>query len=234
MTHMMGHSHVRSALLAAIGFVALAYSATESRGAVILPDVPAGTRYEILFVTLDTIAPTSTDINTYNSFASTQANLSPALASLGVQWHAVGTTPTADALFNAPDNSIAVYNTQGIELATTTTGIYNGSLLSPVQFNQFGSSETAANVWTGTQPDGGNALGDWQLGYGGPVIDGNANVATGSWIDNGPFSEFFGPLPQFPVYALSSPVPEPATIALVVSALLAIGAMRLVRRRART
>jgi hypothetical protein len=234
MTHSTGHSHLRSVFIVAIGFAAIAFSATESRATVILPNVPAGTRYEILFVTLDTTTPISTDISTYNAFATSEANLSPTLASLGVQWHAVGTTASISALVNAPDNDIAVYNTQGILLASAATGIYNGSLLNPVQFNQFGTSEST-EVWTGTQPDGGTAEGS-QLGGassglgGGGVIIGQSFSATESWLDY----ESLGGNSILPVYALSSPIntPEPATIVLLVSALMVIGGMRLVRRRA--
>ena len=80
MTHSTGNSQLRSFFLVAAALGAT-FSARPSFAAVILPNVPAGTRYEILFVTLDTTAATSTTISTYNSFASTEANLSPRLHS---------------------------------------------------------------------------------------------------------------------------------------------------------
>lgn len=147
-----------------------------------------------------------------------------------MSWHAVGTTTSVDALINAPDFDVPVYNTQGILLATAATGIYNGTLLSPVQYDQFGSSETT-QVWTGTQPDGGTAEGN-QLGdY--PII-GFSSDSTDSWID-GAITESNNRL--LPIYALSSPitegasVPEPATVTLLFSAFLVIGGIQVVGRR---
>ena len=84
---------------------------------VILPNVPAGTKYEILFVTLDTTNAASTSIGTYNAFATTEATNSPVLDALttehDLKWNAVVSTTTVDAVNNAPDNGIPVYNTQG-------------------------------------------------------------------------------------------------------------------------
>jgi hypothetical protein len=230
MTHMTGHSHLRSVLLVAIGFAALACSATALRATVILPNLPPGTQYEILFVTLDPTAATSTDITTYNTFAAHEANLSPAIAALHLSWNAVASTAAVDAIVNAPDNGIAVYNTQGIELATAATGIYNGDILEPVQFNQFGNSEATFPA-TGANPLGGATA--EPMGTALEVTLGRSTVPNGSgenWLDAS-----FGPQnTTYPIYALSLPItaPEPATIAMLGWALLTIGGMQLVRWRA--
>lgn len=194
---------------------------------VILPDVPAGTPYEILFVTLDTTTATSADINTYNSFVTAEANLSPVLAALTTQhdltWHVVGSTSTVDAIVNAPDNGVAVYNTQGQLLADAATGIYNGTITNPAQYNQFGNAETSY-VFTGSTMLGGletgNALGDTNVVYG------DSNQSNSAWISVNTTSET-----QLPLYALSSPVPEPST--LVIAMIGASTALFLKRRRRR-
>jgi hypothetical protein len=241
MTHSTGHSQLRSALLLAIGFAATAFSGTKSRATVILPNVPAGTSYEILFVTLDTTQATSTNISDYNAFVTNEANQSPALEELkashpSLTWQAVASTAAVNAIVNAPDNGVAVYNTQGIELATAATGIYNGGLLNAVQYNQFGNTEsglTYIDAWTGTNASGGGVLGE-QLGSTYPV-EGYYTSSAG-WIDEGNDADGFGiNTDYYPLYALSSPitVPEPATITLLGSALLTVAGMRLVRRRSR-
>jgi hypothetical protein len=252
MTHTTGHSRLRSALIAAVGFAALAYSATELRANVIFPSLPAGSQYEMLFVTLDTTTATSSDIDTYNTFVTNEANLNPALAALGVQWHAVASTATVAAFNNAPDNGIAVYNTNGLEVATPSLGIYSAgilansnTLLDSPYTNQFGNDETfyvplsltGLEAWTGATPQGGMATSFQPFGAEFASTLGSTDVTLGqpfsiygTWLDY----TFETASNSLPIYALSSPitvVPESATIALLGSSFLTIGGMQLVRRR---
>ena len=108
----------RRFVIAFLILMAIAFSDSRVRATVILPNLPPGTQYELIFVTLDTNDGASSDIATYNSFVSNEASLSPAIAALGAQWHAVASTATTNAIVNAPDNGIPVYNTQGIQIAT--------------------------------------------------------------------------------------------------------------------
>jgi hypothetical protein len=203
-----GPQLIRKMIPTSLG-IAVAFTATHLMATVVLPNLPAGTQYELIFVTLDTNSGASSDITAYNTFVSTEASLSPSLAALGLQWHAIASTAAVNAIVNAQDNGIAVYNTQGIEVATAATGIYNGTLLSPVQYNQFGNSESAF-PWTGA-----TSLGGGSGTMGSVVITHGDSTATGSqWIEEGGF--FSGN--QESLYALSSPitvVPEPSSLALL-------------------
>lgn len=216
------------ARLSFAAFIALACPAS-LLATVILPNLPPGSQYEILFITLDSHTPASTDIGTYNDFVAAEANLSPVLHNLtlqqGIQWHAVASTSTINAIVNAPDGIVDIYNTQGIKLATAANGIYNNGLLSPVQFNQFGSTEVT-QAYTGSTIIGGpeDVLGTDQATFG------DSGETGTRWIDEGwvNFPAGFGK----PFYALSSPitvVPEPSS--LVLFGVGAFGLFAFTRRR---
>ena len=136
-------------------FAVFGLPATQVLATVILPNLPAGTMYQLLFVTHDPTTALSSDISTYNSFASTEASLSPALDALHATWHAVGSTATINVIVNAPNNGVAVYDTQGNLLASAGDGIYAGFLQAPPQYDQYGNlNNSDVDIWTGSFASG--------------------------------------------------------------------------------
>lgn len=127
------------------------------------PNLPAGSEYELAFVTRDTRNATSWNIADYNSFVTTEAAQNSNLPS-GVTWHAIASTignidnglGQADANQNAPFTpSIPVYNTVGQLVADAATPLYSaaGILINPIDCDQFGNA-FATGVWTGSNIDG--------------------------------------------------------------------------------
>ncbi|HEY4309157.1 MAG TPA: hypothetical protein VGN12_06865 [Pirellulales bacterium] len=218
MNHVANHFRLRliATLCAILGLLG-----THAAATVISPNLPPGSKYELLFVTLDSTAATSTNIATYNAFAAAEAQLSPALKTLppSVQWHAVASTNSVNAIVNAQDNDIPVYNTRGVLVATALSGLYDSGLTSPVQFNQFGNSETTL-VWTGSNGLGG-VVSNGQMGNDNDVAQGLSSAVNTSWIFNQNTTQSVN---SFPIYALSSPItvptPEPSTVAILGSGLL--------------
>ena len=90
------------------------------RGSVItVPSgLPAGTQYRLVFVTADTTNATSTNIATYNTFVTNEADASAALLALGATWTVIGSTATTDAITNIGTPTAAVYNLAGLEVAS--------------------------------------------------------------------------------------------------------------------
>lgn len=190
-----------------------------------------GTQYQLLFVTSDTSFATSTNISDYNTFVTTEAALNSTLAAFdsanSVTWTVIGSTTAVNADVNAPSSGL-VYNLENTELASS--GVYGGTLLSPVGFDENGNS-SSNNVWTGSTTSGTVAGGINDLGQTFPEI-GFANVATGSWIasGNGTFSNN-----GLSLYALSSVItvpqasttPEPGTLGLTACAALFLVSWRL-------
>jgi hypothetical protein len=218
----------RPVAVATLSFAAIFCSAQQLMATVILPHLPAGSTYELMFVTSNTIQATSKNISDYNSFVSLVASDSPPLVALSATWHAVASTGTTNASVNAPDNGIDVYNTQGMIVVGGASGIYSGSPLSnSVQYDEFGTSEVGA-VWTGSSPLG-QAVSGHALGSSHPTLGDMTSTNPGTWIDSAQnLSDV-----NFEMYALSSPItvtPEPGTISLLISALVVFGGVRFLRR----
>jgi PEP-CTERM motif len=233
---LMGSNSISRFLLAA--FAAL--SATHLMAGVIPPiGLPPGSPYQLIFVTADGIPGTSTTEVPYNTFVNSEAALSPTLPASS--WHAM--TSTADgtnANVNAPSGGFPVYNTVGQLVATAATGIYISDLGSEIAYDQFGNlaqndpAPFAADgpIWTGSILPGlvapGFPLGATQAEFG---LD--YSNADPLWFSAGSSDS----AQSFQLYALSStiisPIPEPATITLLGSALLLLGGIQLLWRRRR-
>jgi len=191
---------------------------------VILPNLPPGSQYQLVFTTKDYTTGVSSDIDTYNAFVTAEAAKSPALPK--TTWHAVVSTGLPASL-NAPSNGLPVYNTLGQLVATAATGLYTPNLLIPLAWTQYGSDQIAGlYAWTGfdytgqasTFPLGTNNPYGYSFGY--------TRLTNASWADAGPLSAGDTSLA---IYALSSPitvVPEPATAMMVLTGALVLWATK--------
>ena len=208
------------------------------------------TRYQIVFVTSDGTTATSANIQDYNNFVTAEAVLGSSYLSdfvpAGTTWKAIGSTDSVNAIVNSPTYAnVPIFNTQGELIATGSTQFWNASFDTPILFDQYGNSNSGGYVWIGTQYTGREAslsgvpagLGDFP--YIGTPLDAyctptctQANVTYGFnilWNQTG-YSLSAVQAYSCPLYALSSPIPEPSTITLLGSALLGLG---LVCRRRR-
>ena len=71
-----------------------------ARADIVLPDLPNGSPFQLLFVTQGKTLPTSGDLNFYHNFVADQAALNPALPN--TSWKAVISTQDSAARNNAP------------------------------------------------------------------------------------------------------------------------------------
>ena len=194
---------------------------------------PGVTDYRLMFVTADTISATSTDIATYNAFATAEAALSLTLPA--TTWSAVASTPSVAAVDNVScgavcDANVPIYLVDGTLYAASATSLFAGAILSVIgdQYgNGIGNYYDYADwyVWTGSNPDGTPDTG-YELGqayspeYYGPDFMGY------SWGNDGTTD-------SFPIFAISGDigVPEPMSAALLGVGALAAGLARRGRRK---
>jgi hypothetical protein len=214
--------HPRSFLIGVVGCLAT-LSVTQVFAEVILPSLPAGSQYQLVFVTAGTRDATSSNISDYNAFVTQQAALGTSLPS-GATWHAIGSTTAIDAIDNAPTyDTIPIYNTNGQLIASGKTDLWDGTVQNYINFDQYGNQATSSNryPWTGTLWNGhavstnelGTTVGDMNSWYG---WTGNTGAGVGYWVKYSyAATSYAGSF-----YALSSPitVPEPSTIALLTTA----------------
>ena len=207
-------------------------SATQLSATVILPNLPPGSQYQLLFVTADGQVGSSGNLAIYDSFVSQEAALSPLLPA--TTWHAIASNTTVNALQHAVTySSIPLYNTHGQLVAHGTSDFWFPAHLAAISYDQYGILEPNAEPWTGTNPNGtaNNPFGNvtQNVRYGSAFSFQSADwIASGSSGFNENWNSF---------YAISAPMvvaPEPGTLTLLGSALLVIGVIRFRRWKSNT
>jgi len=181
----------------------------------------AGDSFRFVFVTDGIRDAIATNISDYDDFVNVQAGGATYEGAV-VNWIAIGSTDSADAIDHVGQAAAAVYLPDGTPVTsnTTATGLWSGALAHAINLDLAGNPvDPLFFVWTGTNPTG--------TGFGGPL--GSARPQTGSttdtlgaWISSG--SSPSGDLRH--VYAISSiltvsqsSVAEPSILTLLGTAL---------------
>jgi hypothetical protein len=132
---------------------------------VVLPNLPAGSKYQIAFVTASVRQAGSTDIANYNAYASGEASANKSLPA--TTWRAWVSTPTTNARDNAPTyDGVPIYNTRGELIATNKSEFLAPKHRAGINYDQFGI-RTDREVWTGSGYQG---LAVPQQSAGSPVV----------------------------------------------------------------
>lgn len=186
---------------------------------VIPPGLRPGAPYRLVFVTSGTTDAKSSDISTYNTFVTNAADAVPALNALGATWKVIASTGAVDAITNImQDPGVPIYNLEGQKVADDATtapgGLFSGSLLTAILYNELGGQNANTEVWTGTNVNGTGVPG-LTLGFGPFAERGESDASTQAWVANGTKVSSLG----LSVYAISSvliacvPPPNSAMVA---------------------
>jgi hypothetical protein len=205
---------------------------------IVLPTLPAGTQYRIVFLSQGVTEAKRTDIGYYNAFVTTEANANSQLAALNTTWHAIGSTASISARENTSTlpstdplspNGEFIFRLDGQKVANNYNELWSGAIQNSISVDQFGIATTTLTAWTGTN-NVGLAVAGAELGTTTPV-EGLANATDSQWINFHQPPAFFNQN----VYAISgvlTAVPEPCSMALGLVALSTIMAAERFRRRA--
>ncbi len=183
-----------------------------------------GDQFRIVFATDGTTMATSTTITDYDNFVTNQAQ-GATYNGQTVQWLAIGSVGFTNAIDHIGQTNTPVYLANGTKVtpSTTASGLWSGALESPI-FTDLSGHLVHGQVWTGTNANGvavpGQALGDID------ATVGSNTVISAGWIETGVDSftsshSLYG-ISQVLTIALSQqPVPEPSSIVMLGTALLA-------------
>jgi hypothetical protein len=223
-------------LLDAVCVFTLALLATTVQAALVIPaGLNNGDAYHVIFVSSTTRDATSTDIADYDTHVQAAAEAAGIGSTAGVNWLAVGSTETVDAinhispLFTDP-NTVPIYNQNGQLVASSLNDLANSAtqLSNPILYDEYGAP-LVTNVWTGTFQNGlvkytnfwlGRLIGTSPLQL---VEYGTSNSSTSTWVNTASSDR----TNTFSLYGISQEiivgaVPVPAAVWLFGSGLLGL------------
>jgi hypothetical protein len=197
-----------------------------------LPSLAPGTQYRVAFVTNGTRDAVSSNIADYNSFVTSEANLSPVLSGLGTTWTALASTVAVDARDNTNTNpgvstGVAIYRGDGVLIANNNSDLWDFSLNSSMSIDQYGGSQSVF-AWTGSNADG--TEGGRALGRSGNLRQGSSISVGSSWMDSrNLLGSDSGSLYAISDVLVFTAVPEPSSFLGAVS----LGVVGLIHHRRR-
>ncbi len=189
-----------------------------------------GETFRFVFITDGTISADSSNIATYNSFVNAQANGATYDGSV-VNWFAIGSTSSASAINNVGQTLTPVYLVDGtlVTTSTTSTGLWSGSLLNPIDEDVSGALHKGFGTWTGTNSNGSSS--GYSLGNFFGVTLGDSSETNHLWVQGGELSLTFLGERMFGISQPLTAVPEPSSLVLGGAAIIGVSAVAWCRKR---
>ncbi|AKE63186.1 hypothetical protein MYAER_0826 [Microcystis aeruginosa NIES-2549] len=239
---------------AGVALATLGTSAAQAALVVVPPDLAVGDQYRLVFVTEGKRDATSTDIDDYNNFVTSQVlpagttdtALYQALKIAGIDpntitWKAIGSTASVDARDNTGTNptlstGVPIYLIDGNRVANNNADLWDGSIQTAINRTP-DDWQLNEPVWTGTNNNGTAENGRLGGGSLGQVRYGRASSITAEWItmdDSNRFgiSRLYGISSVLTVPTPAVTVPEPSSLLgfITLGGLMLGGAVRKARK----
>jgi hypothetical protein len=204
---------------------AFCFGATPARAGLVL-QTPAGLHegdtFRYVFVTPGSIQPFFNPISTFNAFVQNQAGGATYNGSL-VHWSVIGSTSAVDAINNIGQTQTPVYLADGtlVTTSTTSSGLWSGSILHPINEDLTGALHSGVAVYTGTLANGHHSTAPLNSFS---ITTGSTSQANQRWVQVAAFPDLIA----LRMYGISDPltvVPEPSTFVMAGTA--AVGALAL-------
>ncbi|MFN6307702.1 MAG: PEP-CTERM sorting domain-containing protein [Microcystis sp.] len=244
---------------AGVALATLGTSAAQAALVVVPPGLNPGDQFRLVFVTDGTRNATSTNINDYNNFVTSQVTgsalatqLTTAGFNLGtITWKAIASTRASGSIVavNARDNTgtnpsslgVPIYLIDGNRVANNNTDLWDSSIIRSINVTQSGATTPTAGavVWTGTNQSGvvspsptdTNGLG----GTTGFAVTGITNLTTANWISNNTTNRtntrrLYGMSSVLKVPVLEIPEPSSLLGYITLGGLMLGGAVRKARK----
>lgn len=233
----------KSRFFLALLFVSLLFVLLPATAKADMWDVPVapGETFRWVFVTSGTTNAESSEISFYNDFVNDAASIGTTITGVmgksslaDIEWKAIGSTDTTDAIDNIGVSSSRIYKPDSTFVAEGTSDMFSGlHVNSPINIDETGTSVNTL-VWTGSDTSGRGYDTFDEL----KVLGGSKYTRYGHtwsidyrWIMEGQEEQDF----LKPLYAISEEltvVPAPGALILAVTGLLSstLGLKRLRRK----
>lgn len=206
-------------------------SADSASAAVVLPNLPAGSQYRIVFITstgyasYNSTTPSQTrSLSHWDNIVNAEADLSSSTTVQGATFHVVGSVFDGSTTHNGPvvagmnlSDNIPVYNTQGQLVAANSAAFWSENHAGAMNTDRNGDTRNT-NYYNGWFP----TLQTFRpFGHGAQTYFSNSSTNVAPWAGGGTL----GSTNFLPVAAISEPltaVPEPGAAMLGGIALLGL------------